>query len=134
MTPLVMSIVNIVLNLVVEIPLLWWLGESAMAVGTLVSFIIQAVVMLLMLDRRIGGLGLSAMFRPTLKMLAASIIMGLMLWGIRISPLYPRGQGRVIWSAQLGLMLAVGAGVYLAASHAMGVETFRQLIPKRRTP
>ena len=48
-TPLVMSGVNIVLNLVVEIPLLWWMGESAMAVGTLVSFSIQAIVMLLIL-------------------------------------------------------------------------------------
>ncbi len=60
MTPLVMSVVNIVLNLVVEIPLLWWLGEAGMAVGTLVSFAIQAVVMLWMLDRRVGGLGLAA--------------------------------------------------------------------------
>src|SRR5207248_563246 len=33
-TPLVMAIVNIVINLVVEIPLLWWLGEAGMAVGT----------------------------------------------------------------------------------------------------
>jgi putative peptidoglycan lipid II flippase len=131
MTPLVMSIVNIVLNLVVEIPLLWWLGESAMAVGTLVSFIIQAVMMLIMLDRRIGGLGLGAMIKPTLKMLAASIVMGGVLWSIKISPLYPRGQGRMIWSAQLALMLIVGAAIYFAASYAMGLDTFRQLVPKR---
>jgi putative peptidoglycan lipid II flippase len=131
MTPLVMSVVNIVLNLVVEIPLLWWLGESAMAVGTLISFILQAVVMLIMLDRRIGGLRLSAMIRPTLKMLAASIIMGLVLWGMKLSPLYPRGQGRAIWSAQLALMLVVGAAIYLAVSSMMGLETFRQLVPKR---
>jgi len=126
-----MSVVNIVLNLVVEIPLLWWLGESAMAVGTLVSFIIQAVVMLIMLDRRIGGLGLRAMIKPTLKMLAASIIMGLVLWAMEISPLYPRGQGRMIWSMQLALMLIVGAAIYFAASYAMGLDTFRQLAPKR---
>ena len=61
MTPLVMSVVNIVLNLVVEMPLLWWLGEAGMAVGTLVSFAMQAVVMLWMLDRRVQGLGLRAM-------------------------------------------------------------------------
>ena len=131
MTPLVMSVVNIVLNLIVEIPLLWWLGESAMAVGTLVSFIIQAVAMLIMLDRRIGGLGFSTMLKPTLKMLAASLVMAGVLWALKASPLYPRGVGRMIWSAQLGLMLTIGAAVYFAASFAMGLETFRQLVPKR---
>ena len=62
MTPLVMAGVNIVLNLVVEIPLLWWMGESAMAVGTMVSFAVQTVVMVWLLNRKIGGLGLR---RPT---------------------------------------------------------------------
>jgi putative peptidoglycan lipid II flippase len=132
MTPLVMSIVNIALNLVFEIPLLWWLGESAMAVGTLVSFAIQAVVMLLMLDRRIGGIGLSQLLTPTLKMLAATAVMAAGLVALRISPLYPHGQTRWIWSAQLASMLAVGAAIYFAASHLMGLETFRQLVPARR--
>jgi len=66
-------------------------------------------------------------------MLAASIIMGAALWAIKISPLYPRGIGRTIWSAQLGMMLVVGAAIYLAASHAMGLETLRQLVPKRKS-
>ncbi|MEA2707670.1 MAG: putative peptidoglycan lipid flippase [Phycisphaerales bacterium] len=133
MTPLVMSIVNIVLNLAVEIPLLWWMGEAAMAVGTLVSFAIQAVVMLWMLDRRIGGLGLTSLLKPTVKMLTAAGVMGVALWMIKMSPLYPRGESRFVWSAQLALMLGVGGGIYLAASHMMGLETFRQLLPKRRT-
>ncbi len=131
MTPLVMSIVNIVANLVVEIPLLWWLGEAGMAVGTLVSFAIQAVVMLWMLDRRVGGLGLKSIAMPTMKMLIATIAMGGCLIAIKFSPLYPRGARRMVWLAQLGLMLAAGAGIYLTASHLMGLETFKQLMPKR---
>src|SRR5207247_4200657 len=75
MTPLLMSIVNIVANLVVEIPLLWWLGESGMAVGTLVSFAIQAVVVLGMLDRRVGGMGLRQRVVPGLKMRVATVVM-----------------------------------------------------------
>jgi putative peptidoglycan lipid II flippase len=131
-TPLVMSIVNIVANLVVEIPLLWWLGEAGMAVGTLVSFSLQAVVMLLMLDRRVGGLGLREILLPSLKMIAATIVMGTVLWAVKSSPLYPHGVGRVAWSMQLALLLAAGAGVYLLASYLMGLDTFRQLIASRR--
>lgn len=131
-TPLVMSVVNIALNLVVEIPLLWWMGEAAMAVGTLVSFAVQAVVMLVMLDRRIGGIGLPLLVKPTLKMLLATAVMGVALWALKHSPLYPRGSGRAVWAAQLALMTGVGAAIYLAASHVMGLETFKQLAPRRR--
>jgi peptidoglycan biosynthesis protein MviN/MurJ (putative lipid II flippase) len=127
-----MSVVNIVANLVVEIPLLWWLGESAMAVGTLVSFAVQAVVMLLMLDRRVGGLGLREIVVPALKMIAATIVMGAIVWGIRASPIYPQGVGRLIWSMQVGLLLLAGAGVYLSASYLMGLDTLHQLISSRR--
>jgi putative peptidoglycan lipid II flippase len=131
MTPLVMSIVNIALNLVFEIPLLWWLGESAMAVGTLVSFAIQAVVMLLMLDRRLGGIGLGQLVTPTLKMLLSTAAMAAALVGLKFSPLYPHGQTRWIWSTQLASMLTVGAAVYFLASHLLGLDTFRQLVPAR---
>ncbi len=62
-TPLVMSAINIAINLVVELPLIWvpWLGEAGMAVGTAVSFAVQAIWMLWILDRRIGGLELGQM-------------------------------------------------------------------------
>jgi putative peptidoglycan lipid II flippase len=131
-TPLVMSVVNIVANLLVEIPLLWWLGEAAMALGTLVSFSLQAAAMLWMLDRRVGGLELSRLARPALKMLAATLVMGAALWLVRASPLYPNGETRLVWATQLLLLLTLGGGIYLAASHAMGLETLRQLLPARR--
>jgi putative peptidoglycan lipid II flippase len=131
-TPLVMSIANILINLIVEIPLLWWLGEAGMAVGTLVSFSIQAVVMLWMLDRRLGGLELKALVSPTLKMIGATLLMTIVIVAVRSSALYPRGVGRLVWSTQLALLLGIGAGVYFVASYAMGVETFKQMLPKRR--
>jgi putative peptidoglycan lipid II flippase len=130
-TPLVMSVVNVVANVAVELPLLWWLGEAGMAVGTLVSFSVQAVVMLLMLDRRLGGLELRLVVRPALKMLAATAVMGAVLWAIRASPLYPRGAGRLVWTTQLAMLLVIGGGIYFAMCRAMGVTTMDQLLPRR---
>src|SRR5205823_6507589 len=77
-TPLVWAIVNLAINTVVELPLLWTsLGESGMAVGTLVSFAVQAVVMLWMIDRRVGGLEMSrsGSVRMIAKMIVASAAM-----------------------------------------------------------
>jgi putative peptidoglycan lipid II flippase len=131
-TPLIMSIVNIALNLIFEIPLLWWLGESAMAVGTLISFVIQAIVMVLMLDRRIGGLGLRRMLMPTIKMLLATLTMVAMLLALRSSRVYPHGAGRGTWMIQLIIMLAAGAATYLGACAALGVDMLQSLLPRRR--
>jgi putative peptidoglycan lipid II flippase len=131
-TPLVMSIVNIVLNLVVEIPLLWWLGESAMAVGTLVSFAIQAVVMLVMLDRKVGGLDLRRSLAPVMKMIAAAGAMGLACWGVQKIPAYPHANSRVSWLVQLGVLIAVGAGVYIGACAMMGIGVMEQILPRRK--
>jgi hypothetical protein len=34
----------------------------------------------------------------------------------------------MVWSAQLALLLGVGAAIYLLASHLLGLDTFRQLL------
>lgn len=131
MTPLIMSVVNIVLNLVVEIPLLWTMGESAMAVGTLVSFSIQAAVMLWMLDRKLGGLNLSSLVIPVAKMLLATAVMGVVCWGVTKLPVYPVGATRGDWMAQLILLIGVGAAVYCGMCYVLGVEAMQQMLPRR---
>ena len=131
LTPLKMAAINIVINLVVEIPLLWWLGESGMAVGTVVSFVVQALAMLWMLDRRIGGLELRKISMPVLKMIFATLIMGTICFTVKSSPLYPQGTGRITWAIQLVMLLTLGAGIYLGVCAAVGVTMLRDVLPRR---
>lgn len=130
-TPVLMSILNIVLNLVVEIPLLWVMGEPAMAVGTMVSFAVQTLVMLYMLNRRVGGLELQTLLVPTFKMFAATTLMGACLFAVMRSPVYPRGSSRLTWSLQLALLISVGAIVYLASCRVMRLDILTHLMPGR---
>ena len=95
-TPLVMSVVNVVINLVIEIPLLWVMGESGMAVGTVVSFAVQAAVMLYMLDRKIGGLHLRKTVKPVAKMLIATAAMTAACLALRKLPFYPTRPGPAV--------------------------------------
>jgi putative peptidoglycan lipid II flippase len=131
-TPLVMAIVNILLNLIVEIPLLWWLGESAMAVGTLVSFVIQTVIMVLILDRKVGGLNLRQSIKPILKMVIATAVMGLACYDIKHLSWFPHGAGRISWAMQLVIIMAVGAAMYLGACWLLGLDMIGQLKPTRQ--
>jgi putative peptidoglycan lipid II flippase len=133
LTPVVMAVVNILINLIVEIPLLWWMGESAMAVGTVASFAVQALVMLWMLDHKIGGLNLRQMAKPVLKMILASMVMGAICLAIKHSPIYPVAPRRFVWAAQLFLLLGAGAAVYFAVCAALGVTVLHDLLPARKT-
>jgi putative peptidoglycan lipid II flippase len=132
-TPLVLAAVTLAVNLAVELPLVWTkLGEAGMAAGTLASFVAQAIVMLWLLDRRVGGLGLRQSAGTIVKMVIATIIMTAACIGVQHVPGYPHGESRVVWAAQMAIIMGVGAGVYLLACMAMRVRVVEQLMPKRR--
>jgi putative peptidoglycan lipid II flippase len=121
-TPLVMSIVTLALNTAVEIPLSFTrLGEAGIAAGTLVSFAVQAIVMLFMLDRKIGGLELKSIGGNVFKMLVACGLMGAACWGARGLSFYPHGVGHLVELGQLAILMGVGAGVYAGACALMRV-------------
>jgi putative peptidoglycan lipid II flippase len=127
-TPLVWAAINLAMNLVIELPLIWTgLGESGMAVGTLVSFAIQAVAMLWMLDRRVGGLKMSKSARPILKMVIASLFMWIACVAVQYVPHYPQGNRKIIWASQLTILMVVGGTVYFAACGAMGIDVMKHV-------
>ena len=122
-TPLVWAVLNLLANVVVELPLIWTpLGEAGMAVGTLVSFAAQSVLMLWVLDRRLGGLGLGRSAGPVLKMLSATALMVGACVALRWLPGWPAGVTTRGAAVQLLAMLVVGGGVYLGAARAMGLR------------
>ena len=132
-TPFILSLVNIGLNLVVEIPLLWTpLGESAMAAGTVVSFAVQAVVMLWMLKGRIGDFGLRDIVIMAGKMLIAAGLMLAACLALEQLPCFA-SKGRIASLMQLLLLITVGAGVYLGTCRALGIHTLEMLMPRRQT-
>ncbi|MBC7785197.1 MAG: murein biosynthesis integral membrane protein MurJ [Burkholderiales bacterium] len=122
-TPLIASVLNIVVNLAVELPLIWYMGEAGMAVGTLVSFSLQAILMIWLLGRRVGGLELRSSVAPILKMLLASAIMLIICLAIKHSRIYPQGDSRQVWAVQLALLTVIGAGVYAALCKLMKVRS-----------
>ncbi len=126
-TPLMWASINLVINLVVEIPLLWWMGESAMAVGTLVSFLIQTTAMTILLCRQLG-LPLSELLPESGKMLLASLAMispcAAMRW------LVPWPDNHFGYALALLSIMTVGGVVYFATCFALRLP-MQSLIPAR---
>lgn len=122
-TPLMMSIVTLAINTAVELPLVFThLGESGMAAGTLASFTIQAIVMLIMLDRKVGGLGLGNIARDTTKMLAAGLLMAIACLAIQRIPGFPAAHTSIASIEQLTILILTGGLVYSAICWTLGLK------------
>jgi putative peptidoglycan lipid II flippase len=133
LTPLILSVATLVINVLVELPLIWTrLGEAGMAAGTAVSFTFQAIIMLWLLDRKSGGLDLRKIAAPALKMLIAAGVMTAACLLLRQCAFYPQTHTRQAWAMQLMLTIVTGAVVYLGACRLLGLDVVRHLLPKRR--
>ncbi len=131
-TPFIMAVVNIVLNLVVELPLLWTsLGESGMAVGTAVSFSVQAIVMLWMLKGRIGDFGIGKIGAAAARMLLAAAAMACVCVAIQYLPFWPSGTGKLAALIQLLSLMVFGGLTYLLTCHLLGLRILQDLLPTR---
>jgi putative peptidoglycan lipid II flippase len=134
-TPFIWAILNLVINLVVELPLVFTrLGESGMAVGTLVSFAVQSAVMLWLLNRRVGGIGLRESAPRIAKMLGASLVMLGACTALQYTPIYPEGQSKSIWAMQLALLIGTGAVTYFGMCAVLGINVLRQIRRARDNP
>jgi len=57
--------------------------------------------------------------------------MGIVCYGLKISPLYPHKTGQIAWAIQLGVLLSAGAAVYLGVCSLLGVTMMKDLLPRR---
>jgi putative peptidoglycan lipid II flippase len=121
-TPLVMAIVTLFINLIVELPLLWTgLGESAMAIGTSVSFIVQVLLMMWLLNRRLGGLELKSIVEYLWRLIAATGVMVGACSLIQKAPFFPANSGKETALIRLAIVVTCGVAVYFGVCKLMGI-------------
>jgi len=123
MTPLILSVVTIAVNTAVEIPLSFSrLHEAGIAAGTLASFALQAVVMLILLDRKIGGLGLRSIAGKVMKMLIACAAMAAACICVQRLSQYPHAPGHLASAEQLAILILTGGATYAAICLLLGLR------------
>jgi putative peptidoglycan lipid II flippase len=133
-TPLVMAVVTLIVNLIVEVPLVWTgLGEAGMAAGTSASFIVQAVLMLWLLQRKAGSLDLGQLRGFCVKLVIATALMAAACWMVQKTPFYPDDGNHTRMAALLRLVILMGTGaiVYLGACLMMGIGSLEHLRPRK---
>jgi putative peptidoglycan lipid II flippase len=129
-TPVIVGIISVALYLIVA-PLLAFVlkwGFIGLVAANAVQWVSHAVIMLVVFQRRFGGMGGFGVISATVRSLAAGTVMGFAVWGCYrlLLPFAPDG---LTGSALLAALPAlVGAGVYLSLARALHVQEIDMLI------
>ena len=78
--------------------------------------------MLILLDRKIGGLALGSIARSVAKMLLACLAMAGACWGVQQLSEYPHAVGHFASFEQLAILMLVGGGTYAGACLLLGLR------------
>ncbi|MBI3272087.1 MAG: murein biosynthesis integral membrane protein MurJ [Planctomycetes bacterium] len=114
-TPVRIGAWNVVLNVAMNLVLVWPLREAGLALATALSSVVNLVALCLLLERRVGEWAWRPIARTGALSLAASLAMG----GACLGLLWALGAGGagVAWRAlRVAGPLGVGAAVYFGAA------------------
>ncbi|MDD2432877.1 MAG: murein biosynthesis integral membrane protein MurJ [Clostridia bacterium] len=134
-TPMLNATIAVVLNIILNIILSRYLGIGGLALATSISALFCTLLLFLSLRKKIGHFGLWNITLSLLKIVVASLVMGLMAsWSYRVLLRQ--------WSANLSLIAAIviGVGVYFILIYFLKIKEVQEIlllikqeIQKRRT-
>lgn len=81
--PVIVSLCGVALNICMNYMFIFqgfWLNERAIVFSTVVTVTLNSVVLLFLLRRKINRIGFNLVLKVTLKVLCASVVMGVVCW------------------------------------------------------
>lgn len=137
-TPVTVSVMSVIANLALNLTLVHWMGYRGLALGTALAAIFNAATLLWLLRGRIGGLDGRRITLAFLKILGASIVMGLAArFSIAWLPVLVPGSGTVVRALRVGASILIGVAILVAAARVLRIaefdEAFRRVLRRIRT-
>ena len=140
-TPVVVSVASVALNLVLNIALFRIMGFKGLALGTAIAAVFNALTLVLLLRRRIGGLDGRRLATASVKISIAAAAMGAVaLQTSRMLEGWLPGDGELTRAVRVGLAIAAAIVALIAAARLLRIEEFteassrvvRRIMPKSR--
>lgn len=135
-TPFVINCAAVVLNLLINVPMFSLLGVKGLAMGHALAYVVATTLLARALSRAIGGLDVARIVRSAVRITAAGIAMGVVVWGVSRAV-----EGTVDVATITGQIFAVavpvifGGTAYLLLARLFNVEELayvRSLLSRRR--
>jgi putative peptidoglycan lipid II flippase len=126
-TPVKAAVMSLVINVALNIALMWPLKVGGLALATSISAVFNFLALYIMLARRIGDFGTAAIVSSFLKVALASAVMAALLFVLM--------KHLTLSPAHLIAVIAAGIAAFLAAAFVFDVRELKEAfewISKRR--
>jgi putative peptidoglycan lipid II flippase len=138
-TPVLVSVGSVAMNVVLNLTLVHVLGYRGLALGTALSALLNASVLLILLHRRIGGLDGGRVALTATKILAASAVMALaVVKGLDTLEASWSGQDLTARVGRLAIAIALGLVALALAARLLRIAEFneavRRILARARPP
>ncbi len=121
-TPTLLNAASVVVQIVLSVPLFFWIGVRGLALAHASSYVVGVVLQAAVLHRRVpGGLQLGPLALPLARIAAATAGMSLGVWALTS---FLDAPDAVVVAAGVG----AGAILYLAFSQVAGVDERRMVL------
>ncbi|HVW38939.1 MAG TPA: lipid II flippase MurJ, partial [Pirellulales bacterium] len=130
-TPLKTGAIAMLVNLLLNLALIWPLAEAGLALSTSLSAMLQVGLLLRRFSRHGGYLGWAEMGRTAVVTLAATACM--LLAGYAAMACIPQAPGNVYVLARVATPILIGSAVFLAASRWFKAEELQFLLGRQPT-
>jgi len=129
-TPLIAGIVAVGVNIVVGVGLVGPFGLTGLAVAIAIGAWLETVILVVLLGRRLPGLGLGEVWILMAKAAVAAVPAALAAWGVTVLlvNLWGTNAGFIVTLVRLCLATAAGGAVMLGASLALRIEEPRRIL------
>jgi putative peptidoglycan lipid II flippase len=132
-TPFRISLVNIGLNALLDFWLIRWLGAPGLVLATVGVNIVATLAMVMILNRRLGGLPLVKWGGAIAALTALSGLAGLVSWGVlQQLESHFRSQGLGVLLVQLLLPGAIGLLLFILVALILPIPEVKQLAGRLR--
>ena len=130
-TPTLISVVSVVLNLALNLALVQVMGYRGLALGTSIAAIVNAALLCVLLGRRIGGIGGGTLLAAVWKIAVAAALMGVAVVAVHggLETVWPYG-GLLPALGRLTASIAAGVVVLAGAARLLGIRDWDQALQR----
>ena len=126
-TPVMVSVATVAVNAALNLALVRLMGFRGLALGTSIAALFNAVVLIVLLRRSLGGIEGTRIIGSLTKIAVASAVMGLVCVAVDAAGMqWLPGQGLGLQVVRLVLTIAASLAALAAAAHALRIREFRE--------
>jgi putative peptidoglycan lipid II flippase len=128
-TPVIVSVLSVLANLTMNLALVRVMGFRGLALGTALAAIFNAAALLWLLRGRLGGLEGRRIATSLLKIVAASIVMGLAAWSTSVWLTRAIPDDALLWKAvRVTGAIAAGVATLVISARLLRIAEFEEAL------